>query len=109
MGLIICDKHGESGFMPFVSKELSNRILGGEEFRKSELAQIDVALIDEDDGEEIYTMQYLMTKKCLDQAGAQTKYELRSDEDERVFHSIFDPVMKGGGICGKCFKEAIVN
>lgn len=109
MGLINCDVHGESGFMPFVSKELSDQILEGKKFKKNDLAQVDVVLIDEDDGEEMYTIQYIMTKECFLSRGLKREYEIRSEDDEKELDSIFDPIVKGGGVCGKCFKAAILD
>lgn len=109
MGLINCDVHGETGFMPFVSKELSDKISKGKRFKKSDLVQIDVTLIDEEDDEEMYTMQYILTKECSLEMGIKTKYEIRSEEDERDFDAVFDPVMRGGGICGQCFKNSIID
>lgn len=109
MGLINCDVHGESGFMPFVSKELSDQILKGQIFKTNDLAQVDVTLIDEEDGEKMYTMQYIMTKKCFLSRGLEREYEIRSEDDEKEFDSIFDPIVKGGGVCGRCFKFAIID
>lgn len=109
MGLINCDVHGESGFMPFVSKELSDQILEGKKFKKNDLAQVEVVLIDEEDGEEMYTIQYIMTKECFLRRGLEREYEIRSEGDERELDLIFDPIVKGGGVCGKCFKSAIID
>ncbi|MBC6906666.1 hypothetical protein DWB84_14530 [Saccharophagus sp. K07] len=109
MGLIVCSKHGETGFMPFVSKELSDEMLKGKRFSSSHLAQVEVVLIDEEDGEVMHTMYYLMTKDCFFRINAKSRYEIRTDDDEKNLDSIFDPVMKGGGICGECFRDCIIK
>ena len=109
MGLIMCSKHGETGFMPFVSKELSDEMLKGKKFKRSDLAQVEVVLIDEEDGEVMHVMHYVMTKDCFFKINAESRYEIRVDEDEKNLDSIFDPIMKGGGICGECFRDCIIK
>lgn len=107
MGMIICDKHGETGFMPFVSNELATMALDNVSLEKGDIAYVDVSLIDDEDGEEMYSMRYWMSKKCFDSLNADRAYVIKTDDDEAVLDKIFNPVMKGGGICGKCFEEYI--
>jgi hypothetical protein len=109
MSLIICSKHGETGFMPFVSKELSDEMLQGKKFSSDDLAHVEVVFIDEEDGEVMHKIRYVMTNDCFSRINAQARYEIRTDEDERNLDSIFDSVMKGGGICGKCFRDCLIN
>lgn len=109
MGLIICDKHGETGFMPFISNELSKKVLDNEILCKEDITYVDISLVDEDDGEEMHSMRYWMSTSCFDGLGAERKYIIKSDEDETRLDEIFNPIMKGGGLCGKCFTDYINN
>lgn len=68
-----------------------------------------MVLIDEEDGEGMYAIQYMMTKECFLSRGLKEGYEIRSEDDEKELDSIFDPIVKGGGVCGKCFKSAILD
>ncbi len=105
MGLIICDKHGETGFMPLVSKELAETILANKSLGNKGVKFVEVIFIDEDDGEEFQRLRYWMSQKCFDNLNAKKSYIIQSDEDEIKLDKIFDPIMKGGGICGRCFEE----
>ncbi|SMF14119.1 hypothetical protein SAMN02745866_00908 [Alteromonadaceae bacterium Bs31] len=105
MGLIICDKHGETGFMPFVSKELAEKIIANEPLGNKGIKFVEVIFIDEDDGEEFQQLHYWMSQKCFDSLSPKESYVIQSDEDEVELDKIFDPIMKGGGICGRCFEN----
>lgn len=105
MGLIICNKHGEAGFLPHISKELSDKVLNGELVNASEIVFVEICFIDEEDGEEMFQIEYWMTKTCSDSVHAQGRYRVVTDEDERKLDALFDPIMKGGGTCIKCFHE----
>lgn len=107
MGLIICNTHGESGFMPFVSVELANKINNNIPITKESVVFVDIILYDEDDGKELHPMKYWMSKGELESLSAKSRYEIFNDEDEKNLDKIFDPVMKGGGCCGKCFEKQI--
>ena len=107
MGLIICSTHGETGFMPFVSNELVDKVLNGIYIEKKELTYVDVVFIDENDGEEMYKARYWMTNSCFKSLNAEREYIVESDEGEARIDTIFDSVMKGGGICGKCFTDYV--
>lgn len=109
MGLIICSMHGETGFMPFVSNELASNILNNIYIEKKELSYVDVTFIDENDGEEMYKARYWMTYSCLKNLNAEREYIVENDEDELRVDAIFESVMKGGGVCGKCFMEYVEN
>lgn len=105
MGLIICERHGESGFMPHISKALSDYVLNGIVLDGSKITHIDVVLMDEDDGKHMFSITYWMTQDCFVSLSAKRRYEIESDEDENEFDALFDPVMRGGGLCGNCFEE----
>lgn len=105
MGLIICGKHGESGFNPHVSKELVDKIQGGVIVNSLDIAFVDIKFIDEDDGKEMFDIRYWMTTECFKSLSATKKYLIISDDDEKKLDEIFNVVMKGGGMCVKCFKE----
>ena len=109
MGLIICHRHGESGIMPFVARELSEEIRRGGKVSVSDLVEVEIVLIDEEDGEQMYTLHYLMPRALFVRLGVQASYEIRTDEDEERLTAIFDPVMKGGGVCGKCFRDCLID
>jgi len=107
MGLIVCDKHGETGFMPFVSKEFAEIILASKFLANEDVKFVEVIFIDEDDGEEFQRLQYWMSSKCFESLGLEESYIIQSDEDEEKLDRIFNPIMKGGGICGKCFESYV--
>ncbi len=103
MGLIICEKHGEAGFISHVSKELSLEISTGKHFTHEEITYIDVILVDDEDGEVLSKIRYWMSQNCFNSLMALKKYIILTEEDEKKVNSILTPIMKGGGCCGKCF------
>ena len=106
MGFISCNKHGKSGFLPHISKELSENILNNVALNMTEITYVDIRYIDEDDGEEMFSVKYWMSKVCFDSLiTAKQKYEIISNEEEEKLDALFNPIMKGGGLCGKCFEE----
>ena len=109
MGLIICSIHGESGFTPFVSAELAKKINGNIPITKESVIFVDIILYDEDDGKELHSMKYWMSKGELESLSAKFRYDIFNDEDEKKLNKIFDPIMKGGGCCGKCFDDYMKN
>lgn len=48
-----------------------------------------------------------MTASCFDNLNAKREYIIESDDDEVQLDLVFDLVMKGGGVCGKCFTEYV--
>jgi len=105
MGIILCDVHGESGFNPYVSNELVDKILNDVLLIPSEIKRVDVKFFDEDSGEELFDIQYWMSKEAFKALSAVDLYEVVSDEDEKKLDALFFPVMNGGGICDKCFRD----
>lgn len=105
MSIILCDVHGESGFNPYVSNELVDKISKNIFLAPSEIKRVNVKFFDEEIGEEIFDIQYWMSKEAFEFLSAADLYEIISDEDEKKLDALFDPIMKGGGICDKCFRE----
>lgn len=105
MGIILCDVHGESGFNPYVSNELVDKISNNILLIPSEIKRVDIKFFDEESGEEIFDIQYWMSKEAFDFLSAADSYEVISDEDEKKLDALFGPVMNGGGVCDKCFRE----
>jgi len=103
MGLIVCDIHGESGFMPFVSIGLSEKIFKREVIESKEIRCVDVELFDDD--ELLSTLKYWMTELEFIEAGSKILYTIVTDEDEIELNKIFDPIIKRGGCCVNCFKD----
>jgi hypothetical protein len=109
MGLIICEKHGETGFISHVSKELSLGISAGNKFSHDKVTYIDVILVDDEDGEVLSKIRYWMTQDCFKSLSALKKYTTLTEEDEEKVDRILIPIMQGGGCCGKCFDEHTGN
>lgn len=107
MGLIICEIHGEVGFNPHISKELSDQVLNNS--FDTEVAFVEVFFFDEDDGEVMFELKYWMSKKCLESISALPLYKIFSDKDEENLDKIFNPIMKGGGCCAKCFEQFLIK
>lgn len=105
MGLIVCDKHGESGFNPHISKELVDKILGSVIVSPLDIVFVDIKFVNEDNGEYMFDIRYCMTRECFYSLSASRKYLIVSDDDEKNLDKIFCGVMKDGGMCVKCFKE----
>lgn len=105
MGLIFCNIHGESGFIPLVSAELSSIISSNLFLDKNEIKVVEISFYDDESNEEINSIRYWMTKDAFDSLSAQSNYKIVTDEDEEKLDKLFDPVMKGGGCCIKCFGE----
>ena len=108
MGMILCERHGMSGFHPDISKELSDTIRKNIVLDYSEISFVNVLFYDESDGELMFDIRYWMTKICIESLSALPRYEVWSDEDEKGLGSIFDSVMKHGGACVNCFEEYLI-
>lgn len=103
--MIICDSHGETGFIPFVSKELSQRIESGEHIAHEDITYVEVLLIDDEDGDILQEIKYWMSTSFFKSISALKRYRILNENDEQEVDRILAPIIKGGGCCGKCFDE----
>ena len=83
MGIILCDVQEESGLNPDVSKELVDKISKNIFLAPSEIKRVNVKFFDEEIGEEIFDIQYWMSKEAFEFLLAGDLYEIISDEDEK--------------------------
>lgn len=100
MGVIICEKHGETGVIPTVSKNLSDAMLS-REAKKEDVATIYLRVYDE--GEFLFDKLFFAHKR-MDMANLKDEYLIENDDDE-LFSKEVHPILTGGGYCVRCFKE----
>lgn len=101
MSLIACEKHGEVGVMPTVSKNLSDAMLNGTA-RREDVATIYLRVYDE--GEFLFDKLFFADKN-KDMATLKDEYLIENEKDDALFSKEVHPILKGGGYCVKCFKE----
>lgn len=63
MGLIICSKHGTAGFCLRFSKKIIDAIQQDHPVVDEKLSLFNIVLVDDGDGEEMFTETYLLLKE----------------------------------------------
>ena len=97
----MCEKHGETGVIPTVSKNLSVAMRKNEA-KKQDIATIYLRVYDE--GEFLFD-QLFFTHKKMDMPHLKDEYLIENDDDDTVFSRDVHPFFSGGAYCVKCFKE----
>lgn len=105
MGLLICEKHGEVGVIPTVSKNLADAMLSGTA-KKEDVATIYLRVYDE--GEFLFDKLFF-THNSSDMLTLKDEYLIENDTDDALFSRDVHPIFSGGGYCVKCFKEYMEN
>lgn len=101
MGIIICDKHGRTGIITGILKDICKKMSDNANLKQSELATIIVDYYDE--GELLFSDKYLVTTEFKDNLCLDNHYKIYSEEDENL---ILKRVrQKMGAMCGKCYEE----
>lgn len=100
MGIVLCEKHGEAGVIPTVSKQLADAmrsgLIGREDIRTLHLRVFD-------DGEFLFEKMLFLHKAESD--GLDSSYLIRNEEEDEIFARNIQLIFRGGGYCVKCFKE----
>lgn len=102
MSLILCPTHGESGFCLRFSKQVIDAIHADHRLTNDDVALFKIVLIDDEDGEELYTEQYLLLKNELDNMGVA---EIVSIDKEEAYDYYKNQLPELAGICSECFRE----
>lgn len=98
---MICEKHGEVGVIPTVSKNLADAMSNGT-VRKEDVATIYLRVYDEGD---FLFDKLFFTHKGSDMVTLENEYLIENDEDDALFSKAVHPIFTGGGYCVKCFKD----
>lgn len=101
MSLLTCEKHGEVGVIPTVSKNLADAI-SSSAAKKEDIATIYLRVYDE--GEFLFD-KIFFTHKSSDMVNLKDEYLIENDEDDALFIKEVHPILTGGGYCVRCFKE----
>jgi hypothetical protein len=101
VGILICEKHGEAGIIPTVSKNLEDAMANGTA-KKQDVATIYLRVYDEVD---FLFDKLFFTHKSSDMQTLKDEYLIENDEDDALFSKEVHPIFTGGGYCVKCFKE----
>ncbi|WP_250463905.1 hypothetical protein [Microbulbifer litoralis] len=104
MGLIICGKHGESGFTDRVSKEVASCIDDGTPLKESDLKVVVIRMYDED--EFLGTNKYLLTEKEFKKSGIP---EVSVVDKESTYDVIKDKLPRMEGACSSCLNNFYKN
>lgn len=102
MPLIICPKHGESGFTKRFSKKVVEVINSDLPIHDEQLGIFRIVAIDSDDDQELFTEEYLLLQQELTAMGVPDCVQT-SSEDRYDFYLSLLPELSG--ICASCFKE----
>ncbi len=103
MGILICNKHGESGLIPTISRELSHGMKQGS-VKAEDIGIAHVQLFEQ--GEVLDEKIYFFHKGLDD---LNSYYLINSEESDREFSKKISEVYRGGGYCVYCFREYMRN
>lgn len=101
MGLIICQKHGETGVIPFISKGLWQIAKQNTKIDCDKIKVITIAI--KIDQETSFSLKYYFTKDEFDLFSLDDYYSISTDEEDEKVTKIFHD--KTRPMCGDCFKE----
>ncbi len=102
MGLIICPKHGEAGFCLRFSKRVVDDIQSDRPIGDDQLSLFQIVLVDDEDGEELFTETYLLLKEEL--IDMDLPPHVRADKEE-TYDLYRGALPELAGICSECFRE----
>lgn len=102
MGWVICPKHGEAGFCLRFSKKVIDAIKHDRPLADDFLSLFNVVLIDDEDGEEMFTETYLLLKEEFH--AMKLPEQVRADK-EAIYNDYYQSLPELSGICSKCFRE----
>ena len=102
MSLIICPKHGESGFCMRFSKSIIDAIESDYPLTNNDVTLFNIKLLDDEDGEELYTESYLLLKSEFYKMNVPNLVSVDKEEQYDAYKEIMPEL---GGICYQCFSE----
>lgn len=102
MSLIICPKHGEAGFCLRFSKRVVDHIQTDFPIGDDRLSLFEIVLVDDEDGEELFTETYLLLKEEF--IDMNLPPYVRADKEE-LYDSYRKTLPELAGICSECFRE----
>ncbi len=100
MGVIICSKHGESGFTQRISRSICDLIDSDTPISDENLSIVSLNMYD--DGEFLGTNSYLISRDELDQAGVSEQNDVTTEEQ---YDAILDKLPEMSGVCYDCLEE----
>lgn len=102
MGLIICSKHGTAGFCLRFSKKIIDAIQQDHPVADEKLSLFNIVLVDDGDGEEMFTETYLLLKEEF--SAMKLPEKVRAD-NEAVYNDYYHSLPELSGVCAECFRE----
>jgi hypothetical protein len=102
MGLIVCQKHGESGFCMRFSKRVIYAIESNCALTDDALSLFHITYIDDEDGEELYTETYLLLEE---EFAAMNLPRCVSADTDDLCDAYNNALPELSGICSECFQE----
>ncbi|PUA30184.1 MAG: hypothetical protein B0W54_06630 [Cellvibrio sp. 79] len=104
MAICFCKKHGDSGVVSCISKDVCEDVLG----RSNEaINNIYIVVIKVFDAEEfLFDQINYVSESIFKLYNLSVKYEVHSESDEENLNSFFPET---SGACGKCFEEYILS
>ena len=102
MGLIICPTHGESGFSMRFSKKVIDSINADKVLRDNDLTIFRITLLDDEDGEILFSEDYLLFYTEFLSMKVPNEVEVDSEADYDFFYSKLPEL---DGICFGCLQD----
>jgi len=101
MGLILCEKHGQTGLINHISKDICEKVINDEPLQ----ADIKIVLINLfDENEFLCTITNHISSTLVAKHKLLEKYIIHNEKEELALEEHFP---KLSGLCGKCFREYI--
>lgn len=101
MSLILCEKHGQTGVINHISKDICEKIINDDPLQDD----IKIVLIDLfDKNDFLYTITNYISSTLVAKHKLLEKYIIHNEEEEIILDKNFP---KLSGLCGKCFREYV--
>ena len=100
MGVILCKKHGESGFTQRISHNVAKKFRDDIPLSDENLRVVKIKMYDE--GDFLGTDAYLISQTEFEQSGLSTINEAHSEDE---YDSIMSKLPEMTGICFDCLQE----
>ncbi len=100
MGLLICEKHGDTLRWLEIEDVIYKKIKNGEKIPADDVGAIIIKYVDEETSEAYQVYQYIVSRQTMVKEGFKNEYLVANDEDADALPSINTRIM-----CRECLSE----